>query len=43
VKEKVGQGQPLIKGDNNAYPNCNCYTFVAIRNKAILKAFRESW
>ena len=42
MKVKVGQGQPLIKGDNNAAYHCNCYTFVAICDKDILKAFRES-
>jgi len=43
VKEKVGQGQPLIKGYNNVPINYNCYTFVAICDKDILKACRESW
>jgi len=42
VKEKVGQGQPLIKGDNNAAHNCNCYSFVVIRNESILKTGEES-
>jgi len=41
VKEKVGQGQPLTKGYNNAISPHNCYYLDAISNKIVLKAYRE--
>ena len=41
VKEKVGQGQPFLKGYNNAISPHNCYTLDAFSNKIILKAYRE--
>jgi len=40
VKEKVGQGQPLNKGYNNATRNHNCYNYSACR-KIVLKTYRE--
>jgi len=37
VKVKVGQGQPLTKGYNNATLICNCYSFTAFGRKSLLK------
>jgi hypothetical protein len=41
VKEKVGQGQPLTKGYNNAIDSHNCYSFASIRSKSLFKGYRE--
>ncbi len=37
-KVKVGQGQPLTKGYNNASTTCNCYSFTAFGRESLLKS-----